>query len=356
MKDYYKILGVSHDASEKEIKEAYYRLAHQYHPDKGGDPKKFKEINEAYQVLSDKEKRRQYDMYGRTFESGPFQDQFKTEWFWGRGDSFFDLSDLEEMMESFFGFGFKKQKRDAKKGRDIEVTLELSLEDVLKDKEVEIEISKMVKCSRCDGRGAEPGSKTSVCSMCKGEGQVQKVKQTFFGSFTQYTTCPACHGEGEIIENPCNVCHGEGRVKKREKIRVIIPAGVDDNQVLRIKEKGDAGRRGGKSGDLYLRILIKKHPVFERRKDDLWMTKSITFSQAVLGDKIEIETLDKKKISLHLPAGTSDGDVFKISNQGIPHYLRYGRGDLYLKVKIQVPKKITKEQKKILEDLRNLGL
>lgn len=355
MKDYYKILGVNPDASEEEIRQAYYKLAHKYHPDKGGDPEKFKEINEAYQVLSDKEKRRQYDMYGRVFET---EDVFKTEWFWPRTETFFGFEDIEDIFEEFFGFGAGKRKRakEVKKGKDIEVKVEINLEDVLKGKEVQLDIEKKILCQRCEGKGAEPNSKIIKCQMCKGTGQVQKVQQTFLGSFTRYVICPNCKGEGEILENPCNVCKGEGRVMGKEKIKVFIPPGIDSNQIIKIEGKGDVGRRGGKAGSLYLRVLVRKHPIFERKGDDLYCQVPISFSQATLGDEVEIETLEKKKIFLKIPPSTESGKIFRISGKGVPHYLGWGRGDLYCKIKVEIPKKLTKEQKELLKKLKNLGL
>lgn len=359
MKDYYQILGVSRDASPEEIKKAYYKLAHKYHPDKGGDEKKFKEINEAYQVLSDKEKRAQYDKFGRVFEGGA-ESGFDFQWSWGRpeGEFDFDFGDLGEMVEEMFGFGFgeTRKRKDLKRGKDIEVDIEISLEDTLKGKEKLISLYKYINCSRCQGSGVEPGSKTKECFSCRGTGEVQQIKKTFFGSFTRYTVCPECNGEGYKPEKSCNVCQGEGRIKAEERIRIFIPAGVDNNQVIKIQGKGDAGKRGGKSGDLYLRILIKKHPIFERRGDDLYVSKEISFSQAVLGDEVEIPTLEGSKILLKVPAGTESGKVLRISGKGIPHFSGYGRGNLYVELIVKIPKKLTKKQKELLEKLKEEGI
>lgn len=364
MKDYYKILGVPRDASEEEIKKAYRRLAHKYHPDKGGDEKKFKEINEAYQVLSDKEKRAQYDKFGRVFEENVppgyeygFQGQGFKDFNW---DDFqeafsFGFGDLEDLVEEFFG-ARTRPKKDLRKGEDIHITLEVPLEKVLSDFLEEIVVPKMVKCSRCGGTGAEPGSNLKECPMCRGTGQVQQIKRTMFGTITRYVVCPQCNGEGYIPEKKCNVCHGEGRIKKREKIEINIPAGVDTDQVLKFPGKGNAGRRGGKSGDLYVRIKIKEHPVFKRKGDDLYTEKEIPFTLSVLGGKTEIKTLDKKTIILKIPSGTKSGEVFRIKGKGIPHFKSYGRGDMYVTIKIKVPKHLTKEQKELLKKLREKGL
>ena len=258
MADYYQILGISKGSSQDDIKKAYRKLAHKYHPDKGGDEKKFKEINEAYQILSDKEKRGQYDRFGRVFEGGSGSNQgFDFGSFGNQGFDFdFDFGDLGEVMEDFFGFGGPKGKRDVKKGRDIEIELTLPLEEILRGREKEISLEKFVACSRCQGVGAEPGTQVRECFSCRGSGQVQQIKRTPFGSFTRVTVCPECGGEGFKPEKPCNVCRGEGRIKKEEKIRIFVPAGVDTNQVIKIEGKGEAGKRGGKAGDLYIRIFV----------------------------------------------------------------------------------------------------
>jgi len=367
--DYYEVLGVAKTASQDEIKKAFHKLAHKYHPDKGGDEKKFKEINEAYQVLSDKQKRAQYDRFGRVFENG--QPGGDWNWAWGnssarseQGEAFnFDFGDVGEIFEDFFNFGGKRRyKKDVKKGRDIQVDIEIELSQVLKQTFEKIILNKYVVCHRCQGSGAEPGTKTKECFSCRGSGQVQQVKKTIFGSYTTFATCPECHGEGTRPEKFCNVCKGEGRVKADEEIEIAIPAGVDSEQILRLEEKGDAGKRGGKPGDLYVRIFVKKHPVFERKGDDLYTDSEISFSQAVLGDEIEVGTLDpstssgQAKILLQVPAGTESGKIFKISGKGIPHFSGFGKGNLYIALKVKTPKKLTKEQKKLLDELRKNGL
>ena len=365
MKDYYQILGVSRDASPDEIKKAYYKLAHKYHPDKGGEEKKFKEINEAYQTLSDKEKRTQYDRFGRVFEGAPGfsasggpAEGWDFQWAWGRPDIDFDseFGDLGEMMEEMFGFGQPKRKKDLKKGRDIEVDVEISLEDTLKSEAKEISLFKYVQCSRCQGLGSEPGTKVKECFSCRGTGEVQQIKKTFFGSFTRYAVCPECGGEGYRPEKPCNVCRGEGRIKAEEKIKIWIPAGVDTNQVIKVEKAGEAGRRGGKSGDLYCRISVKHHPIFKRKGDDLYVSLPVSFSQAALGDGVEVATLEGKKILLTVPAGTESGKILKISGKGIPHFSGYGGGNLYIELVIKTPKKLTKKQKELLEQLRKEGI
>jgi len=359
--DYYQVLGIQKNASEDEIKKAFHKLAHKYHPDKGGDEKKFKEINEAYQVLSNKEKRSQYDQFGRVFEGGaPGGNQgFDFSWAWGNRNQNqeFDLGDLGDVFEDFFGFNGKRTTRkDSKKGRDIQVDIEISLEQTLKETIERINLAKTVVCHRCHGNGAEPGTNIKECFSCRGTGQVQQVKKTFLGSYTTITVCPACKGEGTIPEKPCNVCRGEGKIKGQETIDISIPAGIDTNQVIKIEGKGEAGRKGGKPGNLYVRIFVKKNNMFERRGDDLYTSAQISFSQASLGDEIEIPTLEGKNILLNIPAGTESEKVFKISGKGIPHFGGHGRGNLYIELKIKTPKKLSRKQRELLEQLKKEGL
>ncbi len=360
--DYYQVLGVSKDASEEDIKKAYRKLAHKYHPDKGGDEKKFKEINEAYQVLSNKEKRAQYDRFGRVFEGGAgagaggFEPGFDFGAGFGPGVGF-DFEDIGDIFDQFFGAGFRgERKQDLKRGKDIQIDLEIPLESVLREQRKKINLYKTAVCSRCNGTGAEPGSPIKECFSCRGTGQVQEMKRTIFGSVTRYVICPECKGEGTKPEKFCNVCKGEGRIKKEETFEVYVPAGVDTNQVIKVEGKGNAGRRGGKPGDLYIRILVKKHPKFVRRGDDLYINVPISFSQASLGDNTEITTLDEKKLELIVPSGTESGKILRISGKGIPHFSGFGRGNLYVELEIETPKKLTKKQKELLEKLKQEGL
>ncbi|MBI2624954.1 MAG: molecular chaperone DnaJ [Candidatus Nealsonbacteria bacterium] len=355
-KDYYQILGVSRDASKDEIKKAYYKLAHKHHPHKGGDEKKFKEINEAYQVLSDDSKKSQYDKFGRTFEGNGsgFDQGFSAEG--GFGFDFESMTDFGEIFGDFFGFGRNNPKSDLKQGKDIEVGIEIPLEAALNGLKKNISLEKMIFCSRCGGTGGEPGSKINECFSCRGSGEVQQIKRTFLGSFARYAICPECKGEGTKPEKPCNVCKGEGRVAGEEEIEILIPPGVDENQVIKIDGKGDAGKRGGKSGDLFVKIFVKKHPLFERKGDDIYVDVPVSFSQAALGDKIEIPNLEKSSVLLNIPAGIESGEVFKISGKGIPRFSGYGRGNLYARLIVKTPKKITKKQKELLEKLREEGI
>lgn len=354
MKNYYEILGISKNASQDEIKKAYRKLAHQHHPDKGGDAQMFKEINEAYQILSDQQKRSQYDQFGHVFsgQGGPAPGG---EGFGGFDFEGFDFSDLGDIFGEMFGFG-KVNKNDLKKGRDIEVDVQITLEDALRGQDKEISLIRMVPCLRCHGKGAEPGAKINECFSCRGTGQVQQIRRTAFGSFTQIGVCPECGGEGYRPEKPCNVCHGEGRVKEAAKLKFFIPAGIDTRQVIRMDGKGEAGRKGGKAGDLYIRIFVKKHSVFTRKGDDLLVSLPLSFSQASLGDEIDVPTLEGGALSLKVSAGTETGKVFKISGKGIPHFSGYGRGNMYVELAIQTPQKLSKKQKEILENLKKEGL
>jgi molecular chaperone DnaJ len=263
--DYYEILGVARNATQEDIKKAFHKLAHKYHPDKGGDEKKFKEINEAYQVLSDVKKRSQYDQFGRVFsaEGGPASgwDSSGFSWAWGnpaQSGVEFDFDDLGDVFEQFFGGGFgggrRTAKKDIRKGKDIQVDIELPLEKTLKESIEKINLAKQIICQRCQGTGAEPDTKIKECFSCRGTGQVQQVKKTVFGSYTTLATCPECKGEGTIPEKPCNVCKGEGRIKGQENIEIHIPAGIDTNQVIRVDGKGEAGKKGAKPGNLFAHL------------------------------------------------------------------------------------------------------
>ena len=360
MKDYYKILGVSKKASASAIKKAYYGLAKKHHPDKGGDEGKFKEINEAYQILSNKQKRNQYDNFGRTFD-GMNQGGANTQWNWGGGG--FDANaqgfDLGDILGEIFGgrgespFG---QKKDFRKGKDLELRVNISLESVLKEKEKEVVLEKMIACDRCNGVGGEPGTKVKECFSCRGTGKVQRVRKTILGVFTETAVCPECSGEGYSPEKPCNVCKGKGRIKGKEKIKIIIPAGVDTNQVIKFKGKGDAGIKGGESGDLYVVFFVKKHSVFQRKGDDLYVSKNISFSQAVLGNELEIETLGGVKLLLEVPRGIESGKILRISQKGLPHFGGHGKGNLFVKLIIKTPQKLNRKQKELLEKLKEEGL
>ena len=356
--DYYEVLGVTRTASQDEIKKAFHKLAHKYHPDKGGDEGKFKEINEAYQVLSDAKKRAQYDQFGKNFDQAGANQNWDFNWSWQNADQDFGFEDLGDVFENLFSFGGGRRasKKDIKKGKDIQVDIELDLEETLKQTSKKITLVKMIVCHRCYGKGAEPGTKINECFACRGTGQVQQIKKTILGSYTSFTICPECKGEGTKPEKPCNVCRGEGRIKGEETTDISIPAGIDTNQVIEIEGRGDAGKKGGKPGNLYVRIFVKDHSVFKRKGDDLHLYHNISYSQAILGDEIEIPTLEGTKILLKVPQGTESGKVLRISGKGIPHFGGYGRGNLYVELIIKTPNKISRKQKQLLDELKKEGL
>ncbi len=364
--DYYKILGVSREASQSDIKKAFRRLAHKYHPDKGGDDKQFHRINEAYQVLSDKQKKSQYDQFGRTFDNmgqngsaggfsgfdfGSFGQRARA------GGAGFNFENLGDIFEEFFSNERQQRKEDLRRGDDIQLDIEINLEDVLLSQKQEFSIFKYAICPRCKGNGAEPGTKIKECSTCRGEGHVQQIRKTIFGTMTQNTICPTCGGEGNIPEKSCNVCHGEGRIKSDEKIDIAIPAGVDSGQVIKFRGKGDVGKRNGTAGDLFVRIFVKQHPIFERKGDDLYATVPVSFSQIALGDQVEIPDLEAgKKAFLKVTAGTEPGKIFRVSQKGVPRFSSYGRGNLYVGITVDTPKRLTRKQKELLRELRKQGL
>ena len=365
MKDYYKILGVNKSANAEEVKRAYRRLAHKFHPDKGGDEAKFKEVSEAYQILSDADKRAQYDKFGRVFEGGGVGQEGFGGFRWGfpgaepggeEGGAGFSFDfDVGEIFEDFFG-GSDARGKDVKRGKDIELELEIPLEATLQRKEEVIPLQRFSTCSRCQGVGAEPGSRVKECFSCRGTGQVQRIQRTIFGSFTRGGICPECEGEGLQPEKPCNVCKGEGRVRGQETINVQIPAGIDSNQILKVAGKGEAGRRKGKTGDLYIRIHVKPHPVFQRKGDDLFVRMPVLFSQAVLGDEIAVPTIEGTYILVAIAHGTESGKIVKVPGKGIPHFSGLGRGSMLIEVEITIPKKVSHEQRALLEKLKEKGI
>lgn len=366
MKDYYKVLGISRNASQDEIKKAFYRLAHKYHPDKGGNSEKFKEINEAYQILGNKNKRDQYDKFGTSFDDSQFGagagagaggqgSPFSQGFDFSSAGEGFDSSVFEDIFENFFGgssFGRKKQKQ---RGENIAVEIELSLEEVFSGAEREISIRKFVICDRCNGSGAEPGFKMKTCPSCGGTGQVKQVHQTIFGSFTKAGVCPQCQGEGKFPEKKCRKCQGEGRVKNIEKISFSVPPGMSNGETVRVPGKGEADVRKKESGDLFVRVYVREHPYFVRRGDDIYYDLEVNFSQAALGDKVDVPTL-AGEVELKIPSGTQAGKLLRLKGMGIPHIRGRGKGDEYIKINVKTPKKLTREQKKIIEKLKEEGI
>lgn len=357
--DYYEILGVPKGASDDEIKKAYRKLAHKYHPDKqGGDEKKFKEINEAYQVLSDKTKRSQYDQFGRTFDGaqggpgggfgfGGFD--FGNFDFSGGGS--FGGADFEDIFSSIFGGGRRTQRR--KRGQDIQVDVEIDFYEMVRGAERQIRLRKSVVCDRCSGSGGEPGASRKTCPVCKGTGQVKKTTKSFFGTFSQVGVCPECQGERQIYEKKCSKCGGDGRVKEEREIKINIPAGISDGQTISIEQQGEAGEKGAPAGNLYVNVHVRPHSKFIRRGQDIFSTEYAPFSILALGGEIAVETIDGKLI-LKIPSGTPSGETFRIKNKGVPELGRKERGHHLVKVIVRVPKKLSREQKKLIEELGNL--
>jgi molecular chaperone DnaJ len=351
-RDYYETLGVSKDASGDEIKKAYRKKAMKYHPDRNPDDKaaedKFKEVNEAYEVLSDETKKSQYDRFGHAgvnngaggAGAGGFGGGFS-------GGGFDDIfGDIFDMFGG--GGGRRSSRRGPQQGSDIKINLKLSFEEAAFGVEKKIKINRNETCHSCHGSGAKEGSAVETCDKCGGAGQVNIIRDTPFGRVQQVATCDKCHGEGKIIKEPCPVCNGKGYERKQREIKINIPAGVDENSVLPLRGEGNAGPKGGPSGDLYVYMKIKPHPLFKREGNHVLCDIPITFVQATLGDTLEIPTLDGK-IKFKIPEGTQTGKTFRLKGKGIVNVNGFGKGDQYVTVHVEVPKKLNKKQKEILK-------
>lgn len=341
-RDYYEVIGVGREANAEEIKKAYRKLAMKYHPDRNPGNKdaeeKFKEAAEAYAVLSDSEKRAQYDQFGHSLGGSGFPGfQGFEDTFRGFGDIFGDLFD------DFFGTSART--RGGRRGSDLEVAVEITLEEAYRGKEISLEVPRQEACGACRGSGAAPGSGRSVCPECRGTGEIRMTQ----GFFSLRRTCPRCQGEGERVEKPCSSCRGRGRVKETRKLKVKVPAGIDTDSRLKISGEGEAGERGGTRGNLYVHILVKPHSKFTRRGRDLTCETLIPFTAAVLGGEVEVPTLDGK-IRLHIPTGTPAGKVFRIREKGMPSLETGTRGDELVRVDIEVPTRLSEKERKLLEE------
>ncbi|MEG0508298.1 MAG: molecular chaperone DnaJ [Eubacterium sp.] len=360
-RDYYEVLGVDKNAGADEIKKAYRKMAMKYHPDKNpGDAaaeEKFKEANEAYEVLSDETKKATYDQYGHAgmengfggggsgfggFGGGGFEDIFSDIFssFGGGGGGGFS---------GFGGFGGGgNSRRGPSRGSDMKISINLSFKEAAFGTEKKIKIKRQEECETCHGSGAEAGSNVKNCDKCGGSGQVYIRQQTPFGTIQQTAVCDKCHGEGKIIEKPCHTCHGSGIQEKERTINIKIPAGVDNGSVLPLRSEGNTGAKGGGKGDLFVYIGVKEDPLFKREEDDIYFEIPITFAQAALGAELVVPTIDGK-VKLKVPEGTQTGKVFRLKSKGVPNVNGRGRGDQYITVRVEVPKKLNKKQKELLK-------
>lgn len=352
-RDYYEVLGVSKSASKDEIKKAYRKLSKKYHPDinKEADAAdKFKEIKEAYEVLSDDQKKAHYDQFGHTdpnqgFGGGGFGGDFNG-----------GFGGFEDIFSTFFGGGGGRRRdpNAPRQGADLQYTMTISFEEAVFGKETTIEIPREENCGTCHGNGAKPGTKSENCSHCGGSGQVNVEQNTPFGRIVNRTACRNCGGTGKYIPNKCSTCSGTGKVKKRKKIDVKIPAGIDDGQQLRVSGQGEPGVNGGPSGDLYVVFHVKTHEFFERDGDDVYCEVPLTFVQAALGDEIQVPTLHGK-VQLKIPAGTQTGTRFRLKGKGIPNVRGYGQGDQHIIIKIITPRKLSDKQKQLLREFADIS-
>lgn len=362
MKDFYEILGVPRGASEEEIKKAYRKLAHQHHPDKqGGNEAKFKEINAAYQVLGNKEKRVQYDRFGHAFEGAgaagtqgwnPFGGEAAAGFEWNVDIGGANMGDFSDVFESIFEqFGGRPRRQTYTGGNDIEVTKELSLEEAFHGIRESFDLKTYVECKTCGGVGREKNSVMKTCPKCQGRGEIKEQKRTFFGNFAQVRACPDCHGRGQIPEKVCKECKGSGRSMGARHIPLDIAAGIEDGQIIKIKGMGEAGEHGSGSGDLYVVVRVRPHSVFERKRADLYVAKDITMIEAMLERKIKMKGIGGEEVVFSVPPGFLLRDKLKIMGHGMPRFGGSGRGDLFVSFYIKSPRSLSSKAKKILEEL-----
>ena len=338
-RDYYEVLGVARDASEDDVRRAFRRLARQYHPDvnrEDGAGARFKEINEAYEVLSDREKRQIYDRFGHAGPQG-----------FGAGGVGFGIEDI---FETFFGASARGAGRRPARGADLRYDLEIRFEEAIFGATREIEVPRTVVCSRCNGSRAEPGSQPERCPQCNGSGELRRVQQSIFGQFVNVMVCDRCRGTGQVIAKPCTECRGRGEVQSTRRLQLTIPPGVDDGAQIQLRGEGEAGARGGPPGDLYVVLAVEPHDVFKRQGDDILFDLSVNVAQAALGDEVEVPTVDGTA-RVKVPAGTQSGRVIRLKERGVPHLRRHGRGDQQVRVRVAVPQQLTDEQRELFERL-----
>ncbi len=347
-RDYYDVLGVGRDVGDQELKSAYRKLALKYHPDRNPGNKdaeeQFKEAAEAYSVLSDPQKRAAYDRYGHQGLQGAAAQGFDPSVFADFSDILGDLFGFGDL----FGGGGRRRTR-AQRGEDVRYDLEIDFEDAVRGMSAEIQVPQLERCSRCNGTGGEPGDGVVTCSTCRGRGEV--LQQHAFLSIR--TTCPHCRGTGQLIRRACATCRGEGHLRIEKKLKINVPAGVDNGTRLRLAQEGRPGAYGGPPGDLYVVVQVREHPIFERSENDLHCTIPINVAQAALGAEIEIPTLEGPE-SLKIPEATQSGAQFRLRNRGVPHLDGRGRGDLYIHIEVRVPERLTRDQRKLFEQLREV--
>lgn len=344
-RDYYDVLGVERSASDDELKKAYRKLARQYHPDVNPDNSdaeaKFKEINEAYETLSDGNKRAQYDQFGHDGPAG----------FGGGGQDFGNVNDIFDM---FFGggFGSSAQQKGPRKGQDLRYDMTIEFEEAVFGTEKTINIPRWETCHTCNGTGAKIGTSPTTCSRCNGSGQVITTQRTPFGQFQTSKTCPECGGKGKVVKDPCSECSGQGKNRITKKIQVKVPAGVDSGSRLRMTAEGEAGELGGPNGDLYIYINVRPHAIFKRDEEDIYMDQEINVAQAALGADVEVLTLEGK-VTLTVPAGVQNGAKFRLRGKGVKNIKGYGKGDQYVTIKVVTPHQLTAEQRELFQKLGN---
>ena len=342
-RDYYEVLGIPRNATDEEVKKAFRKLAFKYHPDhnhEDGAEGKFKEVNEAYEVLCNPDKRAAYDRFGHGGPEGLF----------GRGFEGFEFSGFGDIFDAFFGGVTTATRQIPRRGADLHYNTTITFEEAALGCEKEINILRTENCSLCQGIGCKPGSQPTRCPSCNGTGQLRRVQHSIFGRFTNITTCSRCHGEGRIITEPCPQCRGTGKEKHQRSVSVKIPAGIDEDSQIRLRGEGQAGTRGGPSGDLYITLAIEQHDFFQRDGDNIIYELPINFAQAALGTEVEVPTLDGKT-KLKLPASSQTGAVFRLKNKGIPHLHRRGRGDQLVTLRVVTPDSLTKKQRQLFQEL-----
>ncbi|MCD5323627.1 MULTISPECIES: molecular chaperone DnaJ [Pontibacillus] len=348
-RDYYEVLGVSKDASKDEIKKAYRKLAKKYHPDVSQEDNaedKFKEAQEAWDVLGDEQKRQQYDQFGH---AGPNQGGFGG---FGGAEDFGGFGDIFDM---FFGGGGRRRDPNApRRGADLQYTMTLNFEEAIFGKETDVQIPKEEECETCDGSGAKPGTKPETCPHCQGAGQLNQEQNTPFGRVVNRRVCHHCEGTGQIIKDKCNTCGGDGRVTKRKTIHISIPAGIDEGQRIRVSGQGEPGENGGPTGDLYVVVQIRPHEFYKREGDHIFCEMPLTFTQAALGDEIEVPTVHGN-VNLKIPAGTQNGKTFRLKEKGAPNVRGYGHGDQHVKIRVVTPTKMTDRQKELLREFHDIS-